>query len=85
MAMRTAMRRGMRTLCSLADGVVRAGSSLFQYIVLFFVPSRESGITPSVHQSGSDGRRNMMPKGLDVGEVSIVSAVVCYTFGLVCG
>ena len=55
------------------------------YIVLFFVPSRESGITPSVHQSGSDGRRNMMPKGLDVGEVSIVSAVVCYTFGLVCG
>ena len=54
-------------------------------IVLFFVPSRESGITPSVRRSDSDGRRDMMPKGLDVGEVSIVSAVVCYTFGLVCG
>ena len=57
----------------------------YMYIVLFYIPRHPTSNKTSQHGSHSDGRRDTMPKGLDVGEMSIMSAVVRYTFGLVCG
>ena len=47
--------------------------SYYSYIVLFFDPRHPSGHSTSRLRGHSEGRRDGLPKGLDVGEVSIVT------------